>query len=150
MPPADSSTTPIAWQAEPTRRRSNPVLWVIAVILAVIAVELAFRNPTETLIPTALGQLDPRVGGRGVYAFTGQLDRNTFGLFMLDIDTGTVWCYEFSGQGPKDRKMRLSASRLWIYDRYLEDFNQDDPTPNDVAALIEEQRQQSSSQPPGP
>lgn len=150
MPPADTSPTPIAVEVAPTRRRSNPVLWVIAVILAVIALELAFRNHTASLMPTALGQLDPRVGARGVYAFTGQLDKNTFGLFMLDIDTGTIWCYEFSGQGPKDRKMRLSASRLWIYDRYLENFNQDDPTPNDVAALIEDQRQQHQGRPLGP
>ena len=60
---------------------------------------------------------------------------------MLDVDTGTIWCYEFSGQGAKDRKMELVAGRLWIYDRYLENFNQDEPTPDQVADLIEQMRE---------
>ncbi len=139
MPIPDCDT--VSMPTRSAKRGAHPVFWVIATLLAVIAVELGFRETSQSVLPQALGQVDPRVGARGVYAFTGQLDKNTYGLFMLDVDTGTIWCYEFRGQGAKDRKMELVAGRLWIYDRYLENFNQDEPTPEQVADLIEQMRQ---------
>ncbi len=139
MPVSDCDT--VSMPTRSVKRGAHPVFWVIATLLAVIAVELGIRETGRGVLPQALGQVDPRVGARGVYAFTGQLDKNTYGLFMLDVDTGTIWCYEFSGQGAKDRKMELVAGRLWIYDRYLENFNQDEPTPEQVADLIEQIRE---------
>ena len=139
MPISEIDT--VSMPTRSAKRGTHPVFWVIATLLAVIAVELGFRETGQSVLPQALGQVDPRVGARGVYAFTGQLDKNTYGLFMLDVDTGTVWCYEFTGRGPGERKMNLAAARLWIYDRYLEDFNQGDMKPDDVAAQIEQMRE---------
>ena len=123
-------------------RRAQPVLWIIAGLLAVIALELGLRPRGPSRGPQALGQLEPRAGARGVYAFTGQLDKNTYGLFMLDVDAGTIWCYEFTGKPPQDRRLRLSAARLWLYDRYLENFNVDGLTPDEVAEYVEDLRRQ--------
>ena len=130
----------------PKRRPGpHPVFWVIAGLLGVIALELAWYGGGPRLSREALAQLDTRAGARGVYAFTGQLDKNTYGLFMLDVDAGTIWCYEFTGKPPQDRRLRLAAARLWLYDRYLENFNVDGLTPDQVAELVEDLRRQKLS-----
>jgi hypothetical protein len=79
------------------------------------------------------------VGARGIYAFTGQLDHNRYGLFMLDIEQGTIWCYEIDNVGGV-RKLRLTAARSWIYDRYLRDFNCAAPDFRAVQQLVAQQR----------
>jgi hypothetical protein len=93
---------------------------------------------------TALAQQPPLVGARGVYAFTGQLDHNRFGLFMLDIEQGTVWCYEIDSVGGV-RKLRLIAARSWVYDRYLRDFNCAPPDFREVQELVAQQRATSAT-----
>jgi hypothetical protein len=75
------------------------------------------------------------------------LDKSTYGLVMLDVDAGTIWCYEFTGTRPNERKMRLVAGRSWLHDRYLENFNQEEPTPDTVAAMIAQQRNLAPSEP---
>lgn len=117
---------------------SNTAHWVIAVLLAFIAGVLWTHLPGHGA-PTAWAQTAPLVGARGVYAFTGQLDHNRYGLFMLDIEQGTIWCYELDNVGGV-RKLRLTAARSWIYDRYLRDFNCAEPTCKQVEQLVEQQR----------
>jgi hypothetical protein len=117
---------------------SNGVQWVIAVLLAFIA-GLLWMRPLGQIAPAALAQSVPLVGARGVYAFTGQLDHNRYGLFMLDIEQGTIWCYEIDNVGGV-RKLRLTAARSWVYDRYLRDFNCAEPTCKQVEELLEQQR----------
>jgi hypothetical protein len=58
---------------------------------------------------------------------------------MVDVDLGTLWVYQIKGN-----KLALVAARNWAYDRQLQEFNCEAPTPNDVAQLIfsEEERQQ--------
>ena len=124
--------------AKMTTSSSHTVQWVIAVLLAFIAGTL-WTRPLGQVAPTALAQSTPLMGARGVYAFTGQLDHNRYGLFMLDIEQGTIWCYEIETVG-KVRKLRLTAARSWIYDRYLRDFNCADPDFREVQELVAQQR----------
>ncbi|MFQ5805825.1 MAG: hypothetical protein ACE5I3_05175 [Phycisphaerae bacterium] len=131
MPEAPKPTT----RASP---RLHTAQWVIAVLLAFIAGVLWSRKPGE-IVPTAWAQTPPLLGARGVYAFTGQLDRNRFGLFMLDIEQGTIWCYEIDNVGGV-RKLRLTAGRSWVYDRYLKDFNCASPSYREVQELVALQR----------
>ncbi|MHC4092538.1 MAG: hypothetical protein ACYSVY_20080, partial [Planctomycetota bacterium] len=78
-----------------------------------------------------------QAGARGIFAFTGQLTKGTYGVFMVDVDAGTLWCYEYvSGK----RTLRFVASRSWVYDRYLEEFNAGDPPVAEIERLVEEQR----------
>ena len=121
--------------------------WVIAVLLAVIAVGVWLR-PAEPWIRPAFGQ-QQLAGARGVYAFTGQLDRDQYGLFMLDIDQGTLWCYAFETVG-ETRKLRLVAARTWVYDRYLQDFNCAPPDFRMVQQLVSEQRVRTARELRGP
>ena len=117
--------------------RNNPtVLWVIALLLAVIAGILIGRGNGEA---TAIAQTTPLAGGRGVFAFTGPIEGDRYGLFMLDIEQGTLWCYEIDNVGGV-RKLRLFAARSWLYDRYLQEFNVDGLSPVEVQALVAKQR----------
>lgn len=124
--------------ATTTASGSRAVQWVIAVVLAFIA-GMLWTRPLGQAAPTALAQSVPLVGARGVYAFTGQLDHNRYGLFMLDIEQGTIWCYEIDNVGGV-RKLRLTAARSWVYDRYLRDFNCAAPDFRAVQQLVAQQR----------
>ncbi|MCK4342194.1 MAG: hypothetical protein KAY37_10790 [Phycisphaerae bacterium] len=121
--------------------QSQTVYWVIAVLLAVIATAL-WTRPGGKLLPSAFAQNQPRAGARGVFAFTGPLDRDKYGLFMLDVDQGTIWCYGFDTVNGV-RKLRLLAGRSWIYDRYLQDFNCAEPNFREIQSLVSQQREQS-------
>ena len=79
------------------------------------------------------------VGARGVFAFSGQLSKGTYGLYMVDADTMTIWVYEYL---PQKGCLRLAASRTWRYDRYLENYNTCDLPPEMVEQMIDQQRQE--------
>lgn len=117
-------------------RERQTVLWIIALLLAVIATTLLVRGSGQTMLAPAFGD-SPMVGARGIFAFTGQLDKNSYGLFMMDVDNRTVWCYQYlTGR----RKLQLVAARSFDFDRYLEDYNLDGPTKDEVKALLDDQR----------
>ncbi len=129
--------------ASPLPARAQTVQWVIAGLLALIAAGLWLRVDSPGLTP-ALAQGQQLAGARGVYAFTGQIERGQYGLFMLDVDQGTVWCYAFETVGGAS-KLRLVAARTWIYDRYLQDFNCAPPGYREVRQLVSQQREQAGS-----
>ncbi len=126
-------------QCPPSRcgASSTAVWWVIAVSLAVIAVCLVIRAD-EKLTPTTAAQTYSGASARGVMAFPAQMTKSTFGLYMVDVDAGTLWCYEYTA----NRKLRFAAARSWRFDRYLEDFNCDELSPREVEAMVEKARQQ--------
>ena len=119
------------------------VQWIIAILLAVIATALWMR-PGERLLPAALAQSQSLAGARGVFAFTGPIERDQYGLFMLDVDQGTLWCYAFDNVGGTS-KLRLVAARTWVYDRYLQDFNCASPDFRMVQKLVNQQRAQTGA-----
>jgi hypothetical protein len=130
----------------PAARREQTVLWVIAVLLGMIAAGLWTRD-SGNILPAALAQSQGSLAGaRGIFAFSGQIDQNRYGLFMLDVDQGTVWCYEIE-PGAGVRKLRLVAARTFIYDRYLKDFNCAEPSFRMVEQLVAQQRSDVSAAP---
>lgn len=125
--------------------------WMIAVLLAFIAGSLWSRPSADPLLPEALAQTTPMAGARGVFAFAGQIDANRHGLFMLDIEQGTVWCYEIVNvDGVK--KLSLVAGRTWIYDRYLRSYRCTSPTYGEIRDLLAAERDQpaATGAPPAP
>ena len=123
------------------RRAPHPVFWVIAVALVALAVG-QFIRPGAGGVPwpveQAFGQPVSSGGARGVFAFTGQLSKNTFGVYVVDVDAMTLWAYEYL---PQKSCLRLAAARTWRYDRYLENYNICDLPPDAVEKMIEDQRQ---------
>lgn len=116
----------------------HPVLWVIATALVVIATVMVVRSDDLPPSGIALGQPVASGGARGVFAFSGQLSKSTYGVYMVDIDAMTIWAYEYL---PQKGCLRLAAARTWRYDRYLENHNICDLPPDVVEQMIEEQRQ---------
>lgn len=125
----------------PRWRSPHPVFWVIAVALVVMATTMLVRpmGPAGNWAGNpAFAQAVSSGGSRGVYSFSGQLSKNTYGVYMVDVDAMTIWAYEYL---PQKGCMRLAASRTWRYDRYLENFNICDLPPDAVEKMIEDQRQ---------
>ena len=91
--------------------------------------------PFET---TSFAQSAGGAGARGVFAFSGQLSKSTYGVFVVDTDASTIWAYEYlAAKGC----LRLAGARTWRYDRYLENYNSCDLSPEAVEQMVEEQRQ---------
>ena len=119
-----------------TPNRPQAVSWVIAISLAVIAVMLVLRMD-QPLLPPALAQSSMQAGARGIFAFSGQLTARSYGLFMVDVDAGTVWCYEYQSS---NKKLRLVAGRSWLNDKFLGNHNCEGPSPQEVGELVEQER----------
>ncbi|MCG8409079.1 MAG: hypothetical protein MI923_28060 [Phycisphaerales bacterium] len=121
----------------PQQRQNQTVLWLIAILLAIIATVLVVRPSDVLSLPPAYGNTS-MMGARGIFAFTGQLDKHSYGLFMMDVDSSNVWCYQYV---PTTRKLKLVAARSFLYDRYLEDHNCEEPTPATTKMMLDQQRQ---------
>lgn len=131
----------------PPTRHNQTVLWIIAVLLGMIAAGLWTRG-SGSVLPAAFGQSQGSLAGaRGIFAFSGQIDQGRYGLFMLDVDQGTVWCYEIEPAVGGSRKLRLVAARTFIYDRYLKDFNCAEPSFRMVEQLVAQQRSDAAVEP---
>ncbi len=120
------------------RQAPHPVLWVIAAALVVIATTLVTRPGGVDMASPAFGQAVNSGGARGIFAFSGQLSSNTYGVYMIDVDAMTIWTYEYL---PGKSCLRLAGARTWRYDRYLENHNVCDLPPEAVEQMIEQQRQ---------
>jgi hypothetical protein len=110
-------------------------LWLIGISLSVLAFSQVMRMDGTT---TARAQSTGQAGARGVFAFSGQLTEKSYGLFMVDVDTMTIWCYEYLS-GAKE--LTLVAGRSWIHDRYLKNFNAGDLSPADVDHIVQQERE---------
>jgi hypothetical protein len=69
---------------------------------------------------------------------SGQYPSDSFGLYLLDLDAGNIVVYKAL---PDNNRFHLMAARNFRNDRFLEDFNNDSPTPKEVQKLIQQQRQ---------
>jgi len=116
----------------------HPVFWAIAFALAALAVAQFLPRGERPMLPEAFGQPVTSAGLRGVFAYSGQLTKNTYGIFMVDIDAMTTWAYEYD---PQKKCLRLVAARTWRYDRYLENHNGCDLPPDVIEQMVEDQRQ---------
>jgi hypothetical protein len=67
-----------------------------------------------------------------------QLDVNSYGVYLLDLDSSTLVVYRTDAQA---NRLKLIASRTWKWDRFLDDFNNSAPTPKDVQRMVELARQ---------
>ena len=134
------------------------VWWMMVVVLAVIATALVMRMDeglyTSSVLAQEVAGLSNRtaaagrgrLGATGIQAFSGQLDRSTYGIFMVDVDAATIWCYALE-RNPYDGqfKMKLVAARSWWNDSQLEEYNVLDPTPGAVGEMIRQMSAQRGS-----
>ena len=129
---------------------ANKALWCVGVgLLANAAVILVTHfcpvGATELRIDqAAFGQATPAermIGARGLFMMPAQLGPNTYGLYLMDADSQTITVYRAL---PDNSRFKLMAARSFRYDRFLEDVNNETPTPKEVQKLIEAQRQREA------
>jgi hypothetical protein len=84
------------------------------------------------------GPVGPAINTRGIYMMPAQLDVNSYGVYLLDLDSSTLVVYRTDAQA---NRLKLIASRTWKWDRFLDDFNNSAPTPKDVQRMVELARQ---------
>lgn len=71
-----------------------------------------------------------------------QIERDSYGLAMVDTSSQTLWIYELNSHGPAHNRLKLLAARSWRYDRLLQQYNTTEPTPEQVKILLENLGQQ--------
>jgi hypothetical protein len=126
----------------PRRTRRNPVavaLYLNAALLGGILLALVSRDraPGFGFDAAAFAQVQqPIAGGAGLFLMPAQFTTNTWGCYVMDVDTQTLVAYTYY---PGDKTLRLSAARNFRYDRQLGRFNTD-PDPNEVRGLVEKER----------
>lgn len=120
----------------PHGRPASPLL---VALLGLIAAGVWLRPAQVSSLPEALAQLPTGASSRNIQAFSGPMGRGEHGVFMLDLDQGTLWCYAIDVVDGV-RKLRLVAARSWVYDRYLQDYNSTGPTFRDVQNLVSQER----------
>lgn len=83
-----------------------------------------------------MAQPAPIAGGGGLFMMPGQFSQNTWGVYLMDIDTQVICSYQFY---PGEKQLRLVASRNFSWDRRLKNFSTT-PSPNDVKAMVESEQ----------
>jgi hypothetical protein len=136
--------------AAPPLARHSKALWLIAFALLANAAILLTRGqaPDIAFDRAALAQATPvqpaqPLGARGIYMMPAQLGPMTFGLYLMDVDSGTICVYKAL---PDTNHFRLMAARSFKYDRFLEDFNNETLTPKEVQKLVAAQQQRQDLQ----
>lgn len=87
---------------------------------------------------SAGAEAELQTGGNGrILVVPVQIERDSYGLAMVDTVGQTLWIYELNSRGPAHKWLRLLAARSWRYDRLLQEFNTDKPKPEQVKMLLE-------------
>lgn len=126
----------------PTGKAVVCALWVNAALLLGIILQTMGRERFPSMLPLAFGQdptqLSPQpiAGGGGMFLMPAQFSQNTWGCYIMDIDTQVLCAYQYM---PGDKQLRLVAAREFRYDRRLKEFNTPSPTPAEVKRMIEKQ-----------
>ena len=107
--------------------------WVLVAVLAVVAGGLLAQLARAVAEPTPSCGAD---GGQGVMAIAGQLSRDSYGIYVIDLANRTMCVYQYL---PASKKLRLQAARTFAYDTRLDDLNTE-PSPREIKQLVEQQR----------
>src|ERR1041384_6554328 len=120
------------------RRSIHLALYFIAGLLALNLVAILARHDAP-IFPSAFAadtRQPPIAGGGGLFVMPAQLSGNTWGCYLMDIDRGTLCVYQFQ---PGSQKPKFVAAGKFTNDTRLESYNTPDPSPQDVADLVEKQ-----------
>jgi hypothetical protein len=74
--------------------------------------------------------------GRGVLAVAGQITADTYGLYLVDLDSRKICAYQWR---PSTRKLRLLAVRNYTFDLKLDEYNTE-KLPREIKKLVAESK----------
>jgi len=130
-------------QVDPTARqpaKGSTAKWFAVAFLAVAACCLLVQVGISIAADESPGAAASG-GKNNVFVVAGQVTKDTYGLYLVDLEYGTICMYEWV---PQSRKLRLMAARTYVYDRQLDDYNTE-LSPQEVKKLIAEQRRLGES-----
>ena len=112
------------------------IKWIIVLLLFFIAVgliqQLLFSSVSAAATAESPGETTADTShGKGVVAVAGQISRDMYGLYLIDLKNGTICVYGMTGSG----QLKLLAARTFIYDCQLDSYNTT-PLPKEIAKLV--------------
>jgi hypothetical protein len=114
--------------------------WAIVVGLSALAGGLLCQ-----VFLTGAAQAQATSGQKGnVFALAGQISKDNYGIFLVDSGTSTMAIYEWVPDKVQGRKLHLVAARNFAFDLQLDDYNNSEPLPRDVKALVQQHRKLES------
>jgi hypothetical protein len=119
--------------------------WVLLAFILLGALALLFAGDKLGSPGSAAAELQSDTALRGgsngeMLVIPIQIERDRYGLAMLDMSSQNLWIYELNGTGPAHNRLRLFAARSWQYDRLLKQYNTAEPKPEQVRMLLEEEK----------
>jgi hypothetical protein len=125
----------------PSKSRGGPLRaakWLIVAALGGVAALLL----TELALSASAveAQSESPLAGRNVIAVPGQITRDSYGVYLVDPEKGTICVYQYLVTA---KSLRLLASRNYVFDVQLDDYNTQ-PPPRQIKELVEQQRRLTS------
>jgi hypothetical protein len=108
--------------------------WLIVVLLAVIAACLLME--VRAGVGSAQAQNVGLAKGAGVMAVAGQVTRDTYGIFLIDLENRRIGVYQWLSD---NRSLRLMASRNYTFDLKLDEYNTE-PSPRAIKDIVDKAR----------
>ena len=126
-------------------RRNQPLLialYVNAALLLAVLVALLARGNSSILSAAYGSALSPQpiAGGANLYLMPAQFSQNTWGCYILDIDTQALCAYRYHPTND-GADLQLVAARRISYDRKLTNFNSSKPSWLEVKQWIDQAAQ---------
>ena len=75
-------------------------------------------------------------GGGKVFGIAGQVSADSYGVYLVDLEKGTMCLYEYVA---RDRRLWLRAARTFQADVQLDSYNTM-PPPKEVSKMVAEAR----------
>jgi hypothetical protein len=107
--------------------------WATVVLLGVAATCLLVHAATDN--SPGYGEAGGGAAGN-VIAVAGRVTADTYGLYLVDTKNATIAVYQFI---PGKHQLRLMASRTYLFDTKLDEYNTE-PPPSEIKKLVEQQK----------
>jgi hypothetical protein len=125
-------------------RQSNSTAMALYIVAALLLLNLVATLARDGRIPAVLpaawgadaGRQAPIAGGGGLFIMPAQLDRDSWGVYLMDTDRGTLCVYQYL-RGK--RSLELVAARKFTGDTRIENMNTF-PTMQEMADLLKKQQ----------
>lgn len=120
-------------------QEKNGQRWGLPLIIVAVTIAAVFFIVGRWVQPAkATTQQWQAEGGGQILVVPIQIERDSYGIAMVDTVGQTLWIYELSSRGPVYSRLKLLAARSWRYDRMLQQYNTAEPKPEQVKLLLEE------------
>ena len=109
---------------------------MVVVLLAVIAACLMIEVGASVASGRVGQRGDSAAGNSTTLAVSGQISRDSYGLYLVDLKNRTITIYQYI---PSKHSLHLLAARTFEFDVQLDEYNTD-PSPREIKRLVEQHK----------